>query len=263
MNNFKIIWKIIITAFLPTLAALFTYLAKSNCFLENVLAPFGSVINVNSLKDNLLLFAIIIQFLLALQIVFIQFHKDKLSNQRDRAIEYHKKLFIKSLEKDLDMSGKDINVRIFLPHRFFKFKKTIEKILGNKVKFKKEFKIRNVNGLAEPGKTEKLRFIVEPEEKTQGLVGECYNTENIVFDNKLKTNNTNYNLDKNQLARTSDLTFCLCVPLFDQKGANVIAIVSFDCRQKINNIEKKQAIWQEHVLNYSHTLYDNFRYLFY
>jgi hypothetical protein len=261
MNIIKAIRTILVLLILPILAGFLSYSAQSNYFLETTLAPIKPVVDFKLLKDKLLLLAIIFQFSLTLQIVFLKLQKDNLSNQRDKAIEYHKKLFLKSLEKDLGTSSsKDLNVRIFLPCRFFKYKKVLEKLLFGKVKLKKYFRIKNIKYLTDSEKTENLRLIVEPKEDSQGLVGKCYNSKKIIFNTDLKNNNDNYKLDKDQLARTSDLNFCLCFPLFNQN--DVIAIISFDSNQKINNAETKKDIWEKHVTNYSNTLYDNFSYLF-
>lgn len=118
----------------------------------------------------------------------------------------------------------------------------------------KDICIKNIEGLADAGVTNNLKFQVEPADSIQGLVGECYQRRTIVYDDNLEvTNDQEYNLADYQKSKTNDLKFILVCPVFQEEV--VEAIVAFDCKHdiKINGQEDK---FTKAVLNYTQQLHE-------
>lgn len=221
-----------------------------------------------SLKDRFLLISLFLQIPTAIIIWYLQFRNQYLTKQQEASILDYKEVFLKTLESELRKKQictklKDVNVRIFLPYKFFKTKKAIEKVFfrGRPV-FKKELKIKNVRGLFTLKMPPNLSFIVEPKDKAQGLVGMCYDTKHMVFDEQLSKSSIDYKLDEYQSTRTNELEFCLCFPLLDQHS-NVIGVVGFDSinRIKVGDTKGKE-IWGDLVNNFCYILPEKFPFIF-
>ena len=130
-----------------------------------------------------------------------------LGRQLENFLEHYKALFLQTLSRELHRELPHINIRIFVYR-----------------KIKKEFKILNIDGLAVVGMTENLTFKTDP---PQGLVGYCFVTRKIIYEPDLYHPKNEQPLSKDLKNRTSDLRFCLCVPIFNNKD-NVVAVVAFD-----------------------------------
>lgn len=115
------------------------------------------------------------------------------------------------------------------------------------------FSIRNIYPFAHSDITENLRFRVCPE--PQGLVGKCYADKSIYYDENLIETNNSYALNESQIAKTSELKWSICVPIFDQSN-EIIAIVAFDSQVSKLSIEKNEDAIRKLVNTFSQMLYD-------
>ena len=114
--------------------------------------------------------------------------------------------------------------------------------------------IKNIDGLAEKDITNNLKFEVSPNK--QGLVGECYEQEAILYDDDLENSNeTNYNLTHYQKAKTNKFKFILVCPIFSE-SEEIISIVSFDTCDKIKINRDSKDILRQLVLNYTQSLFE-------
>lgn len=104
-------------------------------------------------------------------------------------------------------------------------------------KKEKWFVIRNIEPFAKKDITEHLRFRVDPD--PQGLVGEAYKSGSIVYDDTLEITNINYSLGQNQLNRTSNLRWSICVPISNEKN-EIVAIMAFDSDSSNLDIKKNK-----------------------
>lgn len=118
------------------------------------------------------------------------------------------------------------------------------------------FQIVNYEGLCTAGTTNGLKFKVLPEEEKQGLVGDCYNMRNMLYDDCLaKNNSSSYHLDNYQISKTRDLEFSIVCPLYSSND-EIIAIIAIDGKQKIDISAHKSEI-TNNVLTFAQTLYEN------
>ena len=115
------------------------------------------------------------------------------------------------------------------------------------------FSIRNIYPFAHNDITENLRFRAYPD--PQGLVGKCYVDKSIYYDENLTETNKTYSLNENQIAKTTDLKWSICVPIFDQSN-EIIAIVAFDSQVSKLSIEKNEEAIRKLVNTFSQMLYD-------
>lgn len=149
-------------------------------------------------------------------------------------------------------------MRIFVPEKTLKWRIT-HIINKNNALF---FRIKNIDGLAEAGITNDLKFQVLPPEEKQGLVGECFVTKKMVYDdNLIQSNSTDYHLSEYQINKTNDLRFIIVCPIFSENG-EVIAIIAFDSKNDIKVTQENKEALSDLILNYTQQLYEKVPELF-
>lgn len=238
--------------------ALFAYLGQSDNILDYLQKKqyVGIGVNINGLKDLCLVVSILLTFLLlTVNLICSQMRENAYKKQRLAFIKFNKEIFIKTLIDALGKEYANINIRIFVPDKpvLWHIKRLIAKLFRKNIKL--FFKIKNIEGLAEPGLTNNLSFEVEPNH--QGLVGECYQKHQMILDDNLEeSNETNYNLNGYQINKTNNLKFILVCPLFDMnKNDEIKAIVAFDSTFPIKvDTKDKERILRRSVLNYTQQL---------
>lgn len=250
-KKLHIILKGILFSLIPTL---FTLLGSNDILYDLQKNRYiGTSIDVKCLKDCLSTTGAILTFLF---ITFnISSHETKEKEYKDQStqlLKNNKEILLKTLSQCLGIDYVSFNIRIFLPH-----KNIYWKLLHH---FNPEtplfYHIKNVNGLADVGTTNNLKFCVDPPAKQEGLIGECYKEKKIVYDNNLKeTNGTKYNLSQFQISKTNDLKFCLACPIFKEK--EIVAIITFDSKQEIKITQDIASSLPDIILNYSQLLYEN------
>lgn len=246
----EIIVQGIIFSFIPSL---FAYLGQSNSILDYLKNNnfIGASVNIEQVKDLCILGNIILTFLLLTSnIIMSQLRENEYKKQMNAFIKFNREIFIKTLVNAMGKEYANINIRIFVPSQPLLW--NIKKVLWKNTKL--YFVIKNVEGLAEPGLTNNLSFEVEPSQ--QGLVGECYHSHQMIFDDDLENNNeTNYNLNGYQINKTNNLKFILVCPLFDEvKNDKITAIVAFDSTYPIKIDKSKESILRRSILNYTQQL---------
>ena len=164
-----------------------------------------------------------------------------------------------TLAKIVDRDYCHIDVRIFVPEKTLKWRISPYCEHKNNALF---FRIKNIDGLAEPGITNDLKFQVLPEERRQGLVGECFKTKKMVYDdNLIQSNSTEYHLSEYQINKTNDLRFIIVCPVFSENG-DVVAIIAFDSKNDIKVTEENKEALSNLILNYTQQLYEKVPELF-
>lgn len=124
----------------------------------------------------------------------------------------------------------------------------------------RKFIIKNIDLIAEQGITKDLQFEVFP--NPQGLVGMCYDTKSVVFDDDLEhTNSNSYNLKTNQIDRTSNLKWSICCPICDNNDT-VVAIMALDGKAPIKISKEKETALNKEIVAFSRMLYDSVPQLF-
>lgn len=141
-----------------------------------------------------------------------------------------------------------IDIRIFVP-------------LKKRINFNKNeelyFHIKNYSGLCNVGITNNLKFKVLPDTDKEGLVGECYNTGAMIYDDNLKENNsTQYNLNYAQISKTRELKFSIVCPLYDEHNS-IVAIVAYDGREEISITDNNKQEIVNAVVTFAQMLYEN------
>lgn len=248
--------KIFIVSLLPTLLQ---YISNSN--LLEILQKaqiIGMAVDVPKVKTVIGLFGCV---LTAFMLVYYQWSAEKkianLEKINNQLLELHKKSFVKLLSSKVSNTFEKINIRIFVPHYSLKYYLSCKRHL--------EFVIKNFSELADTGITNNLRFQVLPTASAEGLVGDCYNSKRMVYDDNLEeTNEQNYHLSEYQKNKTRTLKFSMVCPLFKNKQ-EVVAVVAFDSEEKVvmpsKNSEEYRQLTQL-VLTYSQTLYETVPELF-
>lgn len=239
--------------FIPFITAILSYFAKSSCFF-NTLAKFKIPSEtISNIQEYCLLGSIILSSLIISVTLFRQDNKIKIAKvQSENLIAMVKDSFNKTINSELNQEI-DFNVRIFVPHKSFYYK-LMHRINKN---HPLEFVIKNYANLAKSDKTNELRFIVEPKDQAQGLVGKTYTSRKIVYDNNLYNNNdTTYNLNEYQISKTNDLKFSLTCPIMDSHN-NIVSIVAFDTTNSVNINQRNENTISRAVNNFSRLLYDS------
>ena len=248
-------WKTIkefIKVLLATLVpSLLTYLANSDYFFQRLIEKriIGESFNITQAQDVLLVLGIISSvLLLSVNLLISRIQYNKVIEQRDQFLIMNTEI-LKSALKPLGFG--DFDIRIFIPEHpiFYKILSLKKDVQGKKV-----FIIKNIQTMAKEGLTKNLQFEVQPH--PQGLVGLCYEQKMICYDDNLEnTNTTDYNLDNNQISRTSDLKWSICCPVFNN-SEDIVAILALDGKTKMK-IEKNQekAIY-DNVVCFSRLLFD-------
>lgn len=250
MKKLKTIWvQGIIFTLVP---AICVWLGQSDLLLNLQAKQYiGENVNIAIVKDVSAFLGVLLTFLLlTCPLIVSEINERKYHQQRDRLIKNNKETFLNILSKILGRERCEIDIRIFVPQntwhdRLIKFFDKNHPIY---------FEIKNLDGLANPGITEELKFQVSP--KQEGLVGQCYCQRCILYDDDLEnSNDTKYGLNEYQISKTSDLKFILVCPVM---GANnkIEAIVSFDSKTKIVITEEGKKQLRTAVLNYTQELYE-------
>lgn len=250
MKKARSIWvNGILASLLP---AILVYFGQSDMLLrlkEN--EYIGANVNIDFIKDTSAILGVILTFLfLTRPLIISELNERRYHIQRDRLIKNNKEIFLKVFCKTLGHEKCDLEIRIFVPENGWKYR--IRKLLNQNEPF--YFKIKNLDGLADPGTTEDLRFQVYPEQ--EGLVGKCFQERTILYDDDLENNNdTKYNLNEYQINKTSDLKFILVCPVMTLEN-NIQAIVAFDSKTQINITETNKKALTNIILNYTQELHD-------
>lgn len=234
--------------------AIFSYLGQSDNVWNYLVKKqyIGTRINISVIKDGCLVFSIVFTFIfLTFNLICSQIRENLYKKEWISFVRFNKEIFVKTLTDALGKEYSNINIRIFIPDKPLLWR--IKRIVYKKAKL--SFVIKNIEGLANPGITNNLSFEVEP--TSQGLVGECYNKKQMLYDDSLETSNeTNYNLNGYQINKTNNLKFILVCPLFDiNRNDRVTAVVAFDSTDpiKVDTREKKEIL-RLSVLNYTQQL---------
>lgn len=211
----------------------------------------GENVDVELVRNIMYLASILLTFLcLTIPYIIRDIECNEYKSQRDMLIKDNKDIFEATLKNELNLKHCKINVRIFVPKYTLIYK--IARIINKKSKL--EYHIRNIEGLAEKDITENLKFSVFP--KKQGLVGECYRQQAVLYDDDLvNSNETDYGLTMHQIAKTNKIKFILVCPVFSDEE-KMIAIVSFDSYDEIKIMDEKKDILRNLVLNYTQSLYE-------
>lgn len=219
----------------------------------------GANVNVEVLKTSFFLASIVLTFgLLTYNLIKTEINENKYRSRASDLIKYTKEIMVTTLAKTLGKEYCDMNIRIFVP------KKSILWKIRHKIKKeeKLEFWIKNVEGLADAGFTNNLKFKVLPKTEKQGLVGECFSAGKMVYDDNLVvSNNTEYNLTNYQKNKTNDLRFIIVCPTFNQSG-DIDAIVAYDSKNEIKVTKENQDTLSNLILNYTQQLHEKVPELF-
>lgn len=219
----------------------------------------GVSIDVEMIKMLFFLASILLTFgLLTFNLIVSELNESKFRKQSSDLIKYTKEIMITTLAQKLGREYCDINIRIFVPKKSLLWK-LLHVLKKDKNLF---FYIKNIEGLADAGVTDNLKFRVKPTEQRQGLVGECFSTRKMVYDdNLIESNETEYNLTEYQINKTNDLRFIIVCPTFSENG-EIDAIVSFDSKNNIKITRENQDILTNLILNYTQQLHEKIPDLF-
>lgn len=237
---------------LSLIPAVFTLLGTIN-FLDNLQAAgyIGEAVNIQNTKDICSIIGVVSTFLfLTTGMISHELEEQKYKRQSQQLIKYNKDILINALSEYLGKEYCNIDIRIFVP------RKTILWRVGHHFKrnMSLHFCIKNIDGLADAGVTNNLKFQVAPAEKAQGLVGVCYKERKIIYDDNLEnTNDSEYNLTDYQKSKTNDLKFIIVCPVF--KETEIEAIVAFDCKHEIK-INQQEDKFIKAILNYTQQLHE-------
>ena len=245
---------------ISALPAFLSYLASSELIFLKLIEKniIGSAINIPVVQDYCLWISILLSAIfLSGQLVLVKVKYDHTLEERNLLIRMSKNILSGTLGKLCFSNQPNFDVRIFIPQWPILYR------LAEKMHFlniKQKFIIKNIDLIAEQGTTKDLEFEVCPNQ--EGLVGLCYQSKSIVFDDNLEhSNSTDYNLGENQISRTSNLKWSICCPIFDTNNA-VVAILALDGKSKITIAEENAPILNEHIVAFSRLLYDSVPQLF-
>ena len=204
----KRILSLVYVLFFSAIPAILSYLANSDIvwckLVDNHI--LSESINISLAQDYCLWVGIVVSAIcLSYKLWIVGLRYNSALEQRNALIKMSKTLLTEALGKELISSASEFDIRIFVPKH-----KLLYKIAGAlKVKnFRIFYIIKNVDIIADQGTTINLQFEVYP--KPVGLVGSCYSTKAMVYDDNLEeTNETKYKLDKHQVSRTSDLKWSI------------------------------------------------------
>lgn len=231
----KKIIKYLFLVAIPTIAA---YLAEDDSVIQYLIRKqiLYQDFNCDTFQHICALISIIFTvFVLFPQLLCLEYKREKEQEQIVGLYNMIKDIATAALEKYFTKHAAfQFNMRIFIPEHLRL--RRIQKLLDPRTPL--FFHNKNIEPFAKRDKTEQLRFRVTPD--PQGIVGNCYTTKSISYDeNLLESNSTKYNLDQNQIALTNDLKWSICIPIAD-KGNNVIAVVAFDSTTSPLNIHANE-----------------------
>lgn len=233
------------------------YLGQSNNALKYLQEKniIGSGVNIALVQDFFSWLSVITTFLLlTVPLAYAKIQAAAVIGERDDLICFWKNVFIKTLEETLGVKNLQINIRIFVPRK--SIWTAIKRRIG--LKYELYFKIRNYPFLADKDITEGLELMVYP--NPEGLVGRCYQQHTMQIDNELETTNDfQYNLKEPQKQKTRNLKFSIVCPIFNSSNSDeVIAIMAYDCNQKVYFTEKsKQKELEDSILNFTQLFSSN------
>lgn len=256
-NTTSAVLKVIFSSFIATLA---TYFARST-YLDGLQKNgiIGSQVDLEVLKTVLLVAGLILSLVfMSVRTINLEFENKKIVTQRGSLIKYSKKVFLNGMVECLKLHDRniDMNIRIYIPEKGLgtRLKNMLVGILSGKHAVTEVYRARNIEGLAENGLAEPLKFRVKPE--PQWLVGECHTNKELVYDSNMKKNIRNHILSKYIKTRISKLQFCLCIPVLDEND-EVIAIISFESEQKLDIGEHNRSTWEDMFKYYCEDLVEN------
>lgn len=255
----KLIKQFFASLLFTAIPTVLSYLASSQIvfsFLINI-KMIPSTTNVPLVQDYCLWIGLALSgIFITFRNFFLRMSADRLTNERNQLIGYCKYNLTNALMVHIP-SLPEYDIRIFIPKHPLLYKLSSHKL------FKRipiEFAIKNVEIIAHQDNTRKLSFEVSP--RCEGLVGRCYRSKNIEFDDNLEqTNSTDYNLGNHQLSRTSRLEWAICCPIFNDKN-EVVAILSLDSTSKITIGSHNLKLIKNQITDFAQILYDSAPQLF-
>lgn len=251
----KIFKHIFTTIFLSAIPAFLSYLSSSELIFDYLIKInlLGEAIDVPFIQDCCLWSGIALSAIfLSLQLIIVQIRLDSVQEERNLLIKMSKDIVSRALAESCTPNPQDFDIRFFIPkHPVLYSILDFLHIQG----FPKKFIIKNIELIADQGTTKNLEFEVSPH--CEGLVGQCYCSKGIMFDDNLEiNNNSNYNLGHNQIQRTSSLKWSICCPIVSEDN-KVVAILAIDGQTKMTiKSSKKDSLFQI-ISGYSRMLYDN------
>lgn len=244
-----IITKEIFASLLPAICSVL----GSNNILEYLQKEgyIGENIDIEFVKNCFVIAGIALTFiLLTVNLIMREISEEKYKKQSQQLIKYNKDILINALAEYLGIEYCDLNIRIFVPDKSI-YSKIKRLFIKNTPLW---FHIKNIEGLAEPGVTNNLKFKVLPSCDQEGLVGECYNHKKMVYDDNLEvTNDLDYNLNEYQKSKTKGLKFIIVCPTFS-KDKEIDAIVAFDSKNHIKVVNEDK--FTTAILNYTQQLHE-------
>lgn len=258
--NYKILKQIGIVIIVSAIPAFLSYMANSTLIFDKLISYglIGESINIPLIQDYCLWISIVFSAVfLSLNLTVTKIKYDNILDQRNKLIKMNKKVLSTVLGKRFLSETSAFDIRIFVPKHPILYKVS-DKI--RILKMPKKFIVKNIDLISEQGITKDLQFEVYP--KQEGLVGMCYNTKSIVYDDDLQnTNDKNYQLNQIQIDRTSDLKWSICCPICD-KDNNVVSIIAIDGKTRIAIDDDKESALRENLPAFSYMLYDSVPQLF-
>lgn len=221
----------------------------------------GKNVDVEMLKVFFSFLGIFLTFLLlTINIIKSQMREKKYHKQASDLIKYTKEIMVSAMADQLNINYCSINIRIFVPKKRIIFR--LKRKIFNNSSSKLYFEIKNIDGLADAGMTNNLKFRVSPADDKQGLVGECYNSRKMIYDDNLKeSNDKSYNLSEYQINKTNNLRFIIVCPTFNEDG-EIDAIVAFDSINEIKVTKENEKQITNLILNYTQQLHEKVPELF-
>lgn len=258
--NLKIVKQIISVVIFSAIPAFLSYLANSSLIFNKLIeyGVLGKNVNVELIQDYCLWIGIILSaIVLSTNLLVTKIKYENILEQRNLLIKMNKNILSTSLGKRFLSNTSSFDIRIFIPKHSLLYK------LADKLHFaslSRKFIIKNIDLIAEQGITKDLQFEVFP--NPQGLVGMCYDTKLVVFDDDLEhTNSNSYNLKTNQIDRTSNLKWSICCPICDNNDT-VVAIMALDGKAPIKISKEKETALNKEIVAFSRMLYDSVPQLF-
>jgi len=251
--GFRILKHAFLGLLFSAIPAFCSYIASSDVFLTNLQAQgiLGESVNIPFLQDTMLWIGIILSVgFLGGSLAICNIIKDSMMEQRNALIQMNKTILASALSRCVGLENIDFDVRIFVPKHPGLY--NMAKFLH--INMAQKFVIRNIALIAQPGTTKKLQFEVFP--KTEGLVGLCYKTKAMMYDDDLMhTNSVRYSLGQNQIDQTSNLMWSICCPILREDNT-VHAIIALDGKRRITLSESAMQGFRQDIIAFSRLLYD-------
>lgn len=236
----KFFWTVVRILLFVATPAFFAYLSSEKNIIDVLIAKniLGANINIDLVKQFFLILSVTISNLILVVIYERSLFKRKLLTAKNASLFNDFKIsFLSSLATEIE-NPRVQNLKFRVWRKPNKFIQTINNMFRKKIKTEKLIMIE-LTGLTDSDTTKGLEFEITP--NLQGLVGRCYNTKNIEYEEDISQLNEMYNLTKFQISKTRNTKFCLCVPIFG-KNDEVVSILSLDCAEAIQIPESKEQI---------------------